>query len=187
MKRQLILCCVAFVATALFSFGNAATPASKVKVYTIDEIIVKAPSLVGQTVQVKGLVDHVCAITGRKIFFITKKGNKTIRVDAGEKITKFDPQIKDKVVLVSGVVKEQKQTQEDLDRQEAKAIAAKDAKPAGHQCTANMKANGEDPEATLLERIKALKERLKKQIAAGKNNYLSFYSVGNCEEYSVVK
>ena len=193
MKQRLNLLLIIFAAIGLFSTSNAKAQVAKPQVYSVEEIIEKAPTLVGQTVQVKGRVHHVCAQTGRKLFLATADEKKIFRINAGDKIDKFDADAVDRIVIATGIVAEQRVTLEDLNKQEATAIAAdkadkakKDKKAAEH-CTSEAKANGENTSATPLQRVQALKAKLKKQVEAGKNNYLSFYSVNNSNEYSIEK
>ena len=196
MKKQFMALLIVFAATNFLSLSNAATPADNDKVYTVEEIIEKAPALVGQTVTVKGLVQHICDKTGRKLFFATPDGSKTFRFNAGDKIDVFNENAIDSIVIATAVIVEQKVTMEDLNKQEAAAVAAaekaalaakaKKVEKADH-CTSEAKANGESTTATPVQRVQALKAKLNKQIAEGKNNYLSFYNGAKCNEYKIVK
>ena len=143
--------------------------------------------MVGKTVTVKGTVQHICEKTGRKLFLETADGKKTFRLNAGTKIDKFNENALDTVVIASGVVAEQKVTLEDLNKQEAAVVAAEKAKKVAEHCTSEAKANGENTAATPVQRVQALKDKLNKQVEAGKNNYLSFYTIDNVDEYSIVK
>lgn len=191
MKLQLNVLLIAFVAAGLFSFSTVNAQGAKPQVYSVEQIIEKAPVLVGQTVQVKGLVHHVCAQTGRKLFLVTADGKKIFRINAGDKLDKFDDNAVDSTVVATGVVAEQKVTLEDLNKQEAAAIAAekvqKDKKTTAEHCTAEAKSKGENTSATPVQRVQAMKDKLNKQIAEGKNPYLSFYTVDNSNEYSIVR
>ena len=195
MKKQSIALLILLAAANFFSLTNAATPVDNSKVYTVEEIIEKAPSLVGQTVQVKGLVQHICDKTGRKLFLATADGSKTFRFNAGDKIDVFNENALDSTVLAIGVIVEQKITLEDLNKQEAAVVAAEKVakakqtkvKEVADHCTSEAKANGENVAVTPLQRIQALKDKLAAQIKAGKNNYLSFYNASNCNEYHIVK
>jgi hypothetical protein len=191
MKKQLTALLIIFAATNFLSQANAAAPNSNSKVYSVAEIIEKAPTLVGQTVQVKGLVSHICEKSGRKLFLAVPDNSKTFRFNAGDKITVFDENAVDSTVIATGVITETRITLEDLNKQEVAAIAAaekvaKAKKPADH-CTSEAKANGENTAATPLQRIQTQKETIKKQVAEGKNNYLSFYAANSCNEYKIVK
>lgn len=191
MKKQLMALLIIFAATNSLSIGNAANQADNSKVYTVDEIIEKAPTLVGQTVKVKGTVQHICEKSGRKLFLSNADGSKTFRFNAGDKIEVFDENALDSTVIATGVVVEQKVTLEDLNKQEVAAIANEKAikakKVAADHCTSEAKANGENVAATPLQRIQVQKDKIAKQVAEGKNNYLSFYSANNCNEYKIVK
>jgi len=195
MKKQLTALLIIIAATNFLSQSNAATPVDNSKVYSVEEIIENAPSLVGQTVQVKGLVQHICDKTGRKLFLATADGSKTFRFNAGTKIDVFNENALDSTVLAIGVVVEQKLTLEDLNKQEAAVLAAEKVakdkkakvKEVADHCTSEAKANGENVAVTPLQRIQTLKDKLNAQIKDGKNNYLSFYNASNCNEYHIVK
>ena len=191
MKKQLTALLIIFAATNFFSQANAVAPDSTSKVYSVGEIVEKAPTLVGQTVQVKGLVSHICDKSGRKLFFVTADGSKSFRFNAGKLIDVFNENAVDSIVIATGVITETRVTLEDLNKQEVAAIAAAEkvakAKKAADHCTSEAKANGENTAATPLQRIQTQKEKIKKQVAEGKNNYLSFYAANNCNEYKIVK
>jgi len=191
MKQKLNVLLIVFAAANLFLLNSTQAQNTQTsKVYTVDEIIESAPTLVGKTVTVKGTVQHICEKTGRKLFLETADGKKTFRLNAGTKIDKFNENALDTVVIASGVVAEQKVTLEDLNKQEAAVAAvaaAEKAQKVAEHCTSEAKANGENTAATPVQRVQALKDKLKKQVEAGKNNYLSFYTIDNVDEYSIVK
>jgi hypothetical protein len=190
MKRQLNVLLIIFAAANLFLLNNIQAQDAKSQVYSVEEIIEKAPTLVGQTVSVKGNVQHICERSGRKLFLETTDGKRTFRFNAGKKIDKFDENAIERTVIATGIVAEQRVTIEDLNNQEAAAIAAEKAQKAkktAEHCTSEAKANGENTSATPLQRVQALKAKLNKQIEAGKKNYLSFYTIDDTNEYSIVK
>ena len=187
MKRQFSIL-LAMTAILFCAAYTTAETAKKVKTYTVDQLIAKAPSLVGQTVQVKGICKHVCATTGRKLFLLSEDGTKMFRFNAGSKITKFDPTARGKEVSIIGVVAEQRITKEDLDQQEAKAIEAERTQSVNKEhCSTEAKANGESEKATPIQLNKNQKDKLLKQITTGGKNYLAFYTIDECNEYSIAK
>jgi hypothetical protein len=177
----------------LFTISNVQAQTANSHVYSVEEIIQKAPTLVGQTVQVKGLVSHICEKSGRKLFLAVADNSKTFRFNAGDKIEVFDENAVDSTVIATGVITETRITLEDLAKQEKAAIAAAEKiakatkKVAADHCTSEAKANGENTAATPLQRIQTQKDQISKQVAEGKNNYLSFYAANNCNEYKIVK
>lgn len=177
-----------FIAASLLLAGNSLyAQEAQTPVYSVDEIIVKAPDLVGQTVNVQGKAQHVCAHSGRKIFLVTTDGQKTFRFNAGKNIDKFDKNAVSKIVTITGIVAEQQVTLEQLDKQEALAIEAEKTKKEAEHCASEAKAEGQNVKATPLQRIQAQKEKLKKQIEEGGKPYLSYYSVGQCNAYSIAQ
>jgi cytochrome c-type biogenesis protein CcmE len=193
MKLQLNSILIVFALVNLFTISNVQAQTANSHVYSVEEIIQKAPTLVGQTVQVKGLVSHICEKSGRKLFLAVADNSKTFRFNAGDKIEVFDENAVDSTVIATGVITETRITLEDLAKQEKAAIAAAEKiakatkKVAADHCTSEAKANGENTAATPLQRIQTQKDQISKQVAEGKNNYLSFYAANNCNEYKIVK
>lgn len=187
MKRQFsILLAVATILLCAVNVNAVSTPEEAT--YSVDQLIAKASSLVGKSVQVKGICNHVCATSGRKIFLRNADGTKLFRFNAGSKISRFDPAARTKEVTIQGVVAEQRIFKEDLDRQEARALEAEKVQAVKKEhCTTDAKANGEDERATPVQRIRAQKNKLDKQIAAGGKNYLAIYTVNECNDYSIAK
>ena len=171
----LTICLLGFSATA---FAQDST-----KVYTVDEIIANAPQLVGQTVLVKGKAEHVCSVSGRKIFLQTSDLKRTVQVSAGRGLAKFDPQAVGKEVTATGVVFESKITLEKLEKQlEAVKKVEAENKEAEH-CSSEAKASGQDVKLSVSQRVQSQIDKLKKQIADGGNPYLSYYSIFKCNTY----
>lgn len=189
MKTNSRLLVLTFAFFSVMTFANLQAQTDNSKVYSVEEFSKAISGLVGQTVQVKGLVSHICEKSGRKLFLTTADGSLTVRFNAGKEIDVFDENLIDSMVVATGVVAEQRITIDDLKAQEAKLIEAEKAKGKveAEHCSTEAKANGENVKATPLQRIQTQIETIKKQVSEGKNNYLSFYSVGNCNKYKVVK
>jgi len=182
MKKNLFLL-VAIAAIALIPFGGL----NAKKVYTVQEMIEKAPELVGKTVEIKGIAQHVCATTGKKLFLATADGKRTFRVNAGKDMGRFDRSIIKSVVVAKGVVTENRTYMEDLDKQEAAVLAAEKAQKEPEHCNSEAKAQGESLTATPVQRVQALKAKLQQQIDNGGKNYMSFYTIDGCSKYKVSK
>jgi hypothetical protein len=187
MKRQLNVLLLVFAAANLFLVNNTCAQDLHPTIYTVDDIIEKASVLVGQTVTVKGKVQHICQQTGRKLFLETADGKNTFRFNAGVEIDKFNENVLDSTVVATGIVSEQRLSLEDISKQEASLIQAQKTITVADHCTSEAKANGENTATTPLQRIQALKDKLKRQIENGKNSYLSFYSINNTNSYSILK
>jgi len=156
-------------------------------VYTVEELLVKAPTLVGQTVQIKGLAHHVCAVTGRKLFVSDADGNKIFRVNAGKDIVKFDKNVVDSSVIATGVVTENRTYLADLKKQLVAVKEAAKAKKKLEHCDSEAKAEGLTLAATPTQRINEQISDLKKQIKAGGKDYIANYTMNDCNIYAIAK
>lgn len=187
--KQLVKVSVATLIFVAGMVGQNAIAQHAPKVYTVEEIIENAPRLTGQTVTVRGVAQHVCQRSGKKLFLQTTDGKRTFRLNAGSKVDKFNPDVLDKMVVATGVVAEQRVSMDELLKQEAAQIKAAEkanAAQASH-CDAEAKAEGETGSATPLQRTRNLIEKLRTQIAAGEASYLSYYSIKETNEYNVVQ
>jgi len=180
MKSKILF--VALLVAALFS-----SIASAQTVYTVEEMLVKAPTLVGQTVQITGLAHHVCAVTGRKLFVSDADGNKIFRVNAGKDIAKFDKNVVDSSVIATGVVTENRTYMPDLRKQLVAVKDAAKAKKKLEHCDSEAKAEGLTLAATPTQRINEQIASLKKQIKAGGKDYIANYTINDCNIYAITK
>lgn len=90
----------------------------------VDELLAKADDLVGETVTVEGVCTHLCSHGATKLFLMGSDDSKVIRVQAGE-FGSFDAECKNSMVTVSGVLKEQRVSEDDIKSMEAKANESK--------------------------------------------------------------
>jgi len=181
MKTKMLF--AVLFATALF----ASNFASAQSVYTVEEMLVKAPTLVGQTVQIKGLAHHICAVSGRKLFVSDANGNNIFRVNAGKDIAKFDKKLVDSTVVATGVVTENRTYMADLKEQLKTVKAAAKAKKKADHCDTEAKAEGLTLAATPTQRVNEQISKLKKQIKAGGKDYIATYTINECNSYAVTK
>lgn len=73
----------------------------------VDELMMNAEALAGETVIVEGLCTHVCTKSGMKLFLRGTDDTKMIRAESGSTLGKFDPAIVDKHVQVRGKLVEE--------------------------------------------------------------------------------
>lgn len=107
MKKILL-----FAALAVFfaACGNGskenATQDETAEIYSLETFFAKVDSLVGQEIQIKGTVDHVCAHSGQRFTLSCKHTDKTIKVVVSDTTEIFPDTINGKRVVVTGVVME---------------------------------------------------------------------------------
>lgn len=165
MKKLFLLLAIAFVLT---SCGNSTkqdnqdnqenteqVQNSGAPVYTFDELLTQAETLVGKPVKVKGYVTHTCKHSGRRCFLAGEDQKVTMRVEAKGKIGGFNRELIGSQIEVDGILRESRLSPEKINEME-KAINEKSIKNDGsaESCdteTANiqkmrdwMKDNGKD-------------------------------------------
>ncbi|MFH1965918.1 MAG: hypothetical protein ABIJ42_10320 [Acidobacteriota bacterium] len=134
---------------------------------------------VGQTVTLTGTVQHVCEITGKRMFVSgLEDPGKTFKVTAGRDIGEFSIELNGSDVIVKGEVKVQKIDQAYLDNWETELSTG--VKPeAAHQ---GHGPEGEDHESEE-EGARIQLEKMRETLAGSGKDQLLFYSL-ECVEYS---
>lgn len=141
----------------------------------LDQLLSDADQYAGKEVKVEAICTHICSHGGKKIFLMGSDDTKTMRVESGSGDA-FSADCVNSVVLVTGILKEQRMTEASLLKweEQIKAQAAQ-AKATTHEsCDSDKKARGETadtPEA----RIADFRTRLAQRKAEEGKDYLSFY------------
>lgn len=151
-----------------------------VAVSSVDDILVKADSLTGKTVQMEGVCTHICQHGGKKIFLMGSDDNNTIRVDAGEKIGSFPKDAVNSVVVITGTVVEERIDEAyllQLEEQYKQATLEKHGEEGEAGCAADSKAMGENPADSFAQRMESFRKKIAERQAKEGKNYLSFYSI----------
>lgn len=134
---------------------------------------------VGQTVTMTGTVQHVCEITGKRMFISGPEDpGKTFKVTAGRDIGEFSIELNGSDVVVKGEVKVQKIDEAYLDNWEAELSTGviPEAAHGGHG------PEGEDHESEE-ESARARLEVMRETLAGSGEDQLLFYSL-ECIEYT---
>ena len=139
-------------------------------VVTIDQLMVNAEQLVGKEVHLKGLVNHVCAHSGKRCILKNAAGNLSIRIEATEGLEGFDKEIAGNDIEVSGILRVKRLDSASIDKFEAEVKAKHDAEDGGENCSSEM-AN-----------IKEMRDWMKEN---NKDYYAIYYVEG--ENYEVVE
>ena len=74
---------------------------------SVDELLMNAEALAGETVIVEGLCTHVCAKSGMKLFLEGTDKTQTLRAESDATLGKFDPASVDRNVRVRGKLVEE--------------------------------------------------------------------------------
>ena len=117
MKRLLYL---ALITCLMASCGNkksnesAEVNETAITIYALDDLLKDADQLVGQMIQVKGDVTHVCVHSGKRCFIVGEDENVTLRVEAGGEIESFSQELIGSQLLVTGILSERRLTQKEI-------------------------------------------------------------------------
>lgn len=159
---------------------SSAAVADTVAVSSVDDILLKADSLVGKTVRVEGVCTHICAHGGKKIFLMGSDDNNTIRVDAGEQIGSFPKEVVNSVVVVDGKVVEERIDEAyllQMEEQYKQSTLEKHGEEGAASCAADSKVMGEDPDDNFAQRMASFRKKIAERNEKEGKNYLSFYSI----------
>lgn len=93
------------VALGLMTLTACSKPAQKVEtVYTIDEMMAQAESLVDDTIVFEGICSHLCKHGGRKAFLMGSDEEHIFRVE-GAQAGNFAPECVNNIVRVRGILR----------------------------------------------------------------------------------
>ncbi len=140
---------------------------TETSVVTIDKLMVNAEELVGKEVNFKGLVNHVCAHSGKRCILKNSTGNLSIRVEASGNLEGFDKEMAGQDIQVSGILREKRLDEAAIDEWETEVKAKHASEEGGKHCSSEM-AN-----------IKEMRDWMKEN---NKNYYAIYYVDGNSYE-----
>jgi hypothetical protein len=102
-----LLCIIVFSATTMVAQDNMkAKQADNVttKVVTPETFQDYAATNVGNEVEIKGMVVHVCKHGGKKMFIIGEDPEMRVKITASEKVNVFEPELEGSTVVVKGII-----------------------------------------------------------------------------------
>ncbi|MCQ2318192.1 MAG: hypothetical protein MJZ90_04650 [Bacteroidales bacterium] len=182
MKKLLLSAAAAIMALFMMSCGT------KTNELSINDFGSKAKDFVGQEVCVKGVANHICSHSGRKLFLVSPDGGDAmVTVFTNPEMKPFDRETIGKTYTVNGVVKiTQTIDNEYLDAWEAEVLKAieEGQMPEEEHCGTEAKAAGlevdEQAENQELAQIKQLRAR----IEANNGEPIHFYHV-ECNSFVI--
>ena len=153
------------LALALFSCSGNKQQAGAVANFELDNLLAVAEQQVDQTVTVSGIVTHTCKHSGKKCFIVgeSQVTSLLVFVDAEGEIDTFTPDLIGSKIAITGVIKEEQTSQEEIDEMEKNVKIAEEGGAAPEAC------------ATELASIKDMRQWMKDH---GKDHYVSYYMEG---------
>jgi len=161
MKKSLILL-VAMV-FALFSCKQAEKPADEIQTLTLEQVLSDNFEYKGGQVELEGLVLHVCAHSGKKMFIGNPDNpEQKIQIFTSDNISSFPKDLEGVKVSVVGTLEEEKLDMEYANKLEEE-IKAEEKESSDHSCEFE-------------ESMKKV-ENLKQRIQNSPKGYISKYTM----------
>ena len=182
MKTKLMVVAVwAMACFTLVSCGNGKkqnqVTEEVMAVWSIDDVMAKAETLVDTKVAIEGVCSHTCSHGAKKMFLVGSDNSKTLRVEAGE-LGAFDTKCVNNIVTVKGTVKEQRIDEAYLQDWEARLKAETEEHHGDGEegCDTEKNARGETAN-TSEARIADFRAKIAASKESTGKEYLSFYYV----------
>lgn len=153
---------------------------------TVDRVLVSADSLSGHEVVFEGVCTHICAHGGRKIFVIGSDDSKVLRVEADGFIGSFPEETVNSIVVVKGILAEDRIDEAYLDawEQKIKETEAVNTASESSHCDAEQKAQGQADIKNAFDRIGDFRSKIASRTEKEGKPYLSFYHV-DASQYEI--
>lgn len=153
---------------------------------TVDRVLVSADSLSGHEVVFEGVCTHICAHGGRKIFVMGSDDSKVLRVEADGSIGSFPKETVNSIVVVKGILAEDRIDEAYLDawEQKIKETEAVNTASESSHCDAEQKAQGQADIKNAFDRIGDFRSKIASRTEKEGKPYLSFYHV-DASQYEI--
>ena len=153
---------------------------------TVDRVLVSADSLSGHEVVFEGVCTHICAHGGRKIFVMGSDDSKVLRVEADGSIGSFPKETVNSIVVVKGILAEDRIDEAYLDawEQKIKETEAVNTASESSHCDAEQKAQGQADIKNAFDRSGDFRSKIASRTEKEGKPYLSFYHV-DASQYEI--
>lgn len=185
MKKSILLIVVILCSV----FTISANPASSdvAKKVLLENLLKDGDSFIGQKVDVSGMVSHICAHTGMKLFFKVPNSKQTFRVNSTKELGKFSRLCNNHNVQIIGTVVEMRIDNLYLDNWEKELIKSNaEGEGDGETGCQAEKTSFAEKNQSGVARIKAFRTRIEARKKMNGKNYLSFYTI-TAESYKILK
>jgi hypothetical protein len=158
---------------------------NKAIIVKISEFKIKAGELVGKTVVVTGIVDHVCKHGGKKLFLVDESSDASVKITTGENMASFTQNLIGETVEVTGVVEEMIVDEDYINDMEMKIDKGTKKSGEGIHLHNHENKNEEGKEKNGDDQMEKV-NKLREMLSESKKDHLSFYSV-KASSYKVIK
>ncbi len=110
---------------------------AEVQILNIEQVMQVAPDKVGQEIKFQGVVNHVCAHSGKRCILKNAEGNLSIRVEATGDMEGFNKEIAGNDLLVTGILREKRLLTSEIDEMETEVKGK--SEEGGKHCSSELK------------------------------------------------
>ena len=152
------------------SENSDASSESVIAEVNIHDLLADSEAFLGKSVSIKGTVDHVCEHGGKKMFVFGDSPEDRIKIIPDNDMNSFEIELVGSDVLVQGTLIEELRVDEEYIAKRKSDLSSDDSEKTQEE----------------LDGEKQQIEKLKEQLDACENDYLSFYVI-ECSAYEEVK
>jgi hypothetical protein len=183
MRKVLLYLLVIFMPVFMNAQENESKLPDKIKTVTLKlkDFEHKAGQYIGRSVEVTGIVDHVCKHGGKKMFLVDESSDARVKITTGDDMAAFTQNLVGETVRVRGMVVEQRVDEEYINEMEDKAASGISKKEGDGLHLKGEKENENNNASAQSDKAEKLKEELKKS----GNDYISFFSI-KATDFSIV-
>ncbi|MGZ2371184.1 hypothetical protein ACXR6G_15505 [Ancylomarina sp. YFZ004] len=104
----------------------------------IEQVMEVAADKVGQEISFKGVVNHVCAHSGKRCILKSADGNLSLRVEATGTLEGFNKEIAGNDLLVTGIIREKRLATSEIDELASEVMEKHKGEEGGKHCSSEM-------------------------------------------------
>ena len=112
---------------------------AEVQTLNIEQVMQVAADKVGQEVTFQGVVNHVCAHSGKRCILKNVEGNLSLRVEATGDLEGFNKEIAGNDLLVTGILREKRLATSEIDEMESEVKDKHKGEEGGKHCSSELK------------------------------------------------
>lgn len=157
------------------------------KPMNVDELLMNAEALAGETVIVEGRCTHICAKSGMKLFLQGKDKEHTLRAESDAMLGKFDPNSANRQVRVRGKLVEDRIDEAYLQEweQQIRESTLVAHGEGGEGCETEQAAEGVTAGSSETEKVLQFRRQIAERKEKEGKAYLSLYHIA-AESYQII-
>lgn len=191
-KTLFILFITVLIASCTSNGKKTESQELEISKLVIDDFDTQAAKLVGKSVEITAIVNHVCQHGGKRMFLVAEGSEESVKVIPGENMAAFNTDLEGAEVKVNGIIEELRIDEAYLVEWESELIAEVEHEKSEAEHDGEEHGDGHDggkgEDADMGQHQEAEKSiaDFRTQIAESGTDHLSFYTIV-ADKYEVLK